>query len=373
MYQKPEQQPEVDGLGRLSDPQAEKDFQRAKLPHTRRRLRFVCAITALAYLGAAYADSLEISGPDLNLLLAARCLTALAGLVPFILTFREKTGSGDMGMAAGVYMAILMATESLELYLKADVFIMGGTPITAFIVLTFYLFQPPQIWQSIISGGLGSVAYLATLALFTDAPPGYVANSFLVFALANGFGLYFCIRFGAAQRREHVALTELKRKAETDALTGLLNRRRVTELCEREFEAAKRYGHPCSLLLMDIDHFKDVNDSSGHAAGDAVLVALSERISRILRVVDIFGRIGGEEFAILMPHATREQALSAAERIRKTVGDLPFEFDGVSLNVTISIGVSSLISEADTMDLLYRQADDALYAAKRCGRNGVHF
>ena len=295
MFQTIEQQAGVDSLGRLSDPQAEKNYQKAKLPYTRRRLRFVCAITALAYLGAAYADSLELSGPDFNLLLAARCLTALAGFIPFILTFNKKVASSDMGLAAGAYMATLMATECLELYLKADISTMPQTPITAFIVLTFYLFQPPQIWQSLSSGGLGSIAYILTLALCTNASSGYVTNISLVFGLANGFGLYFCIRFGAAQRREHVALTELKRKAETDALTGLLNQRRVVELCEREFKTAKRYGHPCSLLLMDIDHFKDVNDSAGHAAGDAVLVALAERCSRILRVVDIFGRVGGEE------------------------------------------------------------------------------
>jgi len=373
MFHTLEQQAKIDSLGRLSDPQAEKRFQKAKLPYTRRRLRFVCIITAAAYLGAAYADSLELSGPNFSMLLAARCLTALAGFVPFILTFNKKAVSGDMGLAAGVYMATLMATECLELYLKADVWVMRETPITAFIVLTFYLFQPPQIWQSLLSGGLGSVAYLLTLAFCTNAPPGHISNTSLVFGLANGFGLYFCIRFGAAQRREYVALTELKRKAETDALTGLLNRRRVVELCEREFKTAKRYGHPCSLLLMDIDHFKNVNDAAGHAAGDAVLAALAERCSRILRVVDIFGRVGGEEFAILMPHATKEQAILAAERIRRAVGDTPFRAGEVSLDVTISIGVSTLASETETVESLYRQADDALYAAKRCGRNSVHF
>ena len=170
-----------------------------------------------------------------------------------------------------------------------------------------------------------------------------------------------------------MALTELKHQAETDALTGLLNRRRVNELCEREFRAAKRYGHPCSLLLMDIDHFKAVNDSAGHAAGDAVLAALAERCARTLRIVDIFGRIGGEEFAVFMPHATGEQAEQAAERLRQAVGSEPFQAGGTSFPVTVSIGGATLTSETDTLESLYRQADDALYAAKRCGRDRVHF
>lgn len=373
MYQSLEQQAETDVLGRLPDPLAEQEFQQAKQPFTRRRLRFVCAITGVAYLAAAYADSMVLNGSAFNLLFAARCLTALAGLVPFILTFNKKAISSDMGLAAGAYMTTLMATECLELYLKADVVAMQEMPITAFIVLTFYLFQPPQIWQSLVGAGLGSVAYLFILAFLTDAPSGHVANIFLVFGLANGFGLYFCIRFGAAQRREYVALTELRRKAETDALTGVLNRRRVDELCKKEFNEAKLHGYPCALLLMDIDQFKAINDRVGHAAGDVVLVDLAERCSRILRMVDVFGRIGGEEFVVFMPHATEEQAREVAERIRKAIDETAFKAGERALGVTISIGGAALGLGTDTLESLYRQAEDALYAAKRCGRNCVRF
>lgn len=373
MIQNIEQQARVSFLGELKDPQAEAAYQQARLPQTRKRLRFVCIITAVAYLGAIYADSLSLSGAAFYLLMAARCLAALIGLVPFLFSFQEKIAPGDLGLAAGVYMCAVMACECLELYLKADVSTMNGTPITAFIVLCYYLFQPPQIWQPIIAGGLGSVAYLLTLVLFTNVSPGYAANTILIFALGNGFGLFFSIRFGAAQRREYTALAELKHKAETDALTGLLNRRRVDELCEREFSSAKRHGHPCALLLMDIDHFKAINDSQGHAAGDAVLADLAERCARVLRLVDIFGRIGGEEFAVFMPHATPEQARSAAERLRAAVNEKPFEVGGASLPVTVSIGGAGLTSKTDTLDILYRQADDALYTAKRCGRDCVRF
>ncbi|MCJ2166107.1 MULTISPECIES: GGDEF domain-containing protein [unclassified Pseudodesulfovibrio] len=372
MLQTIEQQARINSMGLLADPQAERDFQTARLPYTRRRLRFVCVITAAAYLGAIYADSLQISDSSFTLLLAARLLTALTGLVPFILTFSKNTTPFKLGLSACAYMVVLMATEALELYLKSDTNSMRETPITIFIVLMFYLFQAPQIWQPVIAGGLGSVAYILTLVLCTNAPPDYISNTALTFALANGFGFYFCIRFGAAQRREFFALTELKHKAETDVLTGILNRRRVMELGEREFRAAKRYDHACSLLLIDVDHFKKINDSLGHAAGDDVLVSIAKRCVATLRQVDIFGRVGGEEFALFMPHSTKNQAIQAAERLRKSIGDSPFTTGENALTVTISIGVAEMTPEMDTLDALFRQADNALYEAKRRGRNSVH-
>ena len=367
-----EQQAGISAFGRMSDPQAENDFQVSKMPFTQRRLRFICVITAVAYMGAIYADSLQLSGDGFYLLVAGRIFTALTALFPFILTFGKNTVPAMLGLSTGIYMATLMATECLELFLKADSGPLRETPITAFIVLTFYLFQPPQIWQPIVSGGLGSIAYLSILALCTNAPPDYVANTSLTFALANGFGIYYCIRFGAAQRREHLALTELKNKAETDSLTGILNRRRTMELCEREFRTAKRYGHQCSMLLLDIDHFKIINDSTGHAAGDQVLVSIADRCARTLREADVFGRIGGEEFAVFMPHSTMEQTLLAAERIRKTIFDTPFPAGGKELTVTVSIGAATLTPEMDTLEDMFRQADAALYEVKRRGRNGVH-
>ena len=345
----------------------------ARLPYTRRRLRFVCVITAAAYLGAIYADSLQISDSSFTLLLAARLLTALTGFVPFILTFSKDTTPFKLGLSACAYMVVLMATEALELYLKSDINNMRETPITIFIVLMFYLFQAPQIWQPVIAGGLGSVAYILTLAAWYQCSARLHFKHRIDLCPGQRLRLLFLHSFrDRATRREFFALTELKHKAETDVLTGILNRRRVMELGEREFRAAKRYDHACSLLLLDVDHFKKVNDSLGHAAGDEVLVSIANRCAATLRQVDIFGRVGGEEFALFMPHSTKEQAMQAAERLRKVIADTPFTTGENTLTVTVSIGVAEMTPEMDTLDALFRQADNALYEAKRRGRNGVH-
>lgn len=372
MIQEIEQRVDTDYIGQLSDTRAEQDYQAARMPSTRLRLRFICAITAFAYLGAIYADSMHISGNEFKLMLTARIITALAASIPFILTFFKNTTPAKLGLYAGIYMSVLMATEACELILKSDMSDMRETPITVIIVLMFYLFQPPQIWQSIIAAGLGSLAYLTTLASMTAAPPDYISNTTLVFALANGFGLYFSISFGAAQRREYTALTELKRKAETDALTSIFNRRRIMELGQREFSTAKRYAHPCSLLLLDIDHFKTINDSHGHAAGDEVLVTLVDRCTENLREADLFGRIGGEEFAIFMPHSTQAQAIMAAKRLKNAISETPFSVIGKTLDVTVSIGVAELSNSMSSLDELFQKVDSALYAAKHKGRNAIH-
>lgn len=358
-------------LGQLADKKTEHGYQDAHFPATLRRMRFVCAITAPAYLAAVYADSLLLTDKDFTLMATARILVAIIGLLALLFTFRKNVSLSALSWTTGIYMSALIATESLELFLKAGLAPLPETPITVFIVLVYYLYLPPQIGQSVFAAGMGSIMYLLTLTFLTDASAGHTANTTLIFALANGFGLYFCIRYGTSQRREYMALTELKHQAETDSLTNIYNRRRLMELGAREFHAAKRYGHPCSLLMLDIDHFKAINDTYGHAAGDKVLAGLASRCRDSLREVDLFGRIGGEEFAIVMPHCSSEQAVQAAERIRETVAKIPFTITNIDLNVTISIGISGITDDISTTDKLFQAADLALYQAKQDGRNRV--
>lgn len=168
---------------------------------------------------------------------------------------------------------------------------------------------------------------------------------------------------------------QLKEIATTDALTGLANRRHFMQLGEAEIERTKRYGSPVSLIMMDADHFKKVNDTYGHDAGDDVLVALARTMRQAARGVDTAARLGGEEFIILLPETTIEKALCMAERVRAAVTELRIESGGHVLHITASFGVASVpLSEAaETVNLhgLMRMADEALYAAKRNGRNRV--
>lgn len=165
---------------------------------------------------------------------------------------------------------------------------------------------------------------------------------------------------------------ELKRQARIDLLTGLNNRRHFFELAEQELARAKRYGAPLPVLMLDVDYFKLVNDTYGHHVGDMVLQKLSEVCVHTLRGIDIVGRLGGEEFAILLPETRGEQALEVAERLRLAVAGatVPLE-QGGSIHLTVSIGVASLVAMDARIDDVLKRADTALYAAKNAGRNRV--
>lgn len=170
----------------------------------------------------------------------------------------------------------------------------------------------------------------------------------------------------------HNARVELERQAHTDFLTGVANRRYFMELAEAELSRSLRYNTPMSLLIFDIDHFKCVNDNFGHKTGDLVLQAISAELKQVLREVDIFGRIGGEEFAIVMPDTGLESARFAAERLRQAVARAELLTDTEErLHITISLGLVALSTEINDIKSLLKAADEALYVAKNSGRNLV--
>jgi len=172
-------------------------------------------------------------------------------------------------------------------------------------------------------------------------------------------------------REQRLALTEAERRAQTDPLTGVLNRRSLIERLDAACLRARARGLPIALLFIDLDHFKEINDSFGHAAGDACLRKIIGPIQAELRQSDVIGRYGGEEFVVILSSADIAAAHPIAERIRNRVADVRVEGFGPSINLTCSIGVAT----SDTLGVwgehLIAQADAAVYAAKRSGRNRV--
>ncbi|HEX8961941.1 MAG TPA: diguanylate cyclase [Rhodocyclaceae bacterium] len=164
---------------------------------------------------------------------------------------------------------------------------------------------------------------------------------------------------------------ELEKLAQTDFLTGLANRRHFMMLAEQELSRTQRYGGPLSVFMIDVDHFKTVNDTHGHKVGDLVLQTLGKVCRQALRDIDIVGRMGGEEFGVVLPHTDHEDALEAAERLRRAVAEAQVSIEhGLPLRITVSIGVASLDGAAGmNVDTLLSQADQALYRAKAGGRN----
>jgi diguanylate cyclase (GGDEF)-like protein len=161
-------------------------------------------------------------------------------------------------------------------------------------------------------------------------------------------------------------LLQKEEGAYKDELTGLFNRRYFNMELPREMERYRRFGHPFSLLMIDVDHFKLFNDGHGHLAGDQALRTLAGIINQTARLCDRAARFGGEEFTVILPQSCREEALIAAERIRAEVARSPVVFDGANLGpITVSIGVATYPADALDGDQLLRRADEALYLAKR--------
>jgi len=160
--------------------------------------------------------------------------------------------------------------------------------------------------------------------------------------------------------------------ATTDAVTGLHNRHYMTSHLETVMQAAQKNGKPVSLAMLDIDHFKKVNDTHGHVAGDEILQEFARRIAKNVRGVDLAARYGGEEFIVVMPETTLADAEIIAERLRSTIGETPFRLsDGTEVSVTISVGLAMFGDGTETASRLINEADAALYKAKSAGRNRV--
>ena len=167
------------------------------------------------------------------------------------------------------------------------------------------------------------------------------------------------------------ALAELEKLATTDPLTGIANRRHLLTLGEREFSRVCRYDRPFSILMLDLDRFKNINDTYGHAIGDEVLKKMAEVTLSVLRTVDYFGRFGGEEFVILLPETNMKDAIEVAERIGHKIAAMQFIHLEQTINITTSIGVATYQIGDTTIDNILRRADEALYQAKRLGRDRV--
>ncbi len=172
-----------------------------------------------------------------------------------------------------------------------------------------------------------------------------------------------------AERKLRESLEREQVLARTDGLTGLINRRHFLELAKHEYAVARRYGLPLSVVLFDIDGFKNINDSLGHLAGDEILKSVARRAGEQLRSADVLARYGGEEFIVLVPESSAQNAAVVAERIRKGIAERRIRTTAGTAAVTVSAGVGEIHSDSDTLEDLIRRADQALYDAKGKGRN----
>ncbi len=169
--------------------------------------------------------------------------------------------------------------------------------------------------------------------------------------------------------RLRLANERLRALSETDPLTGTLNRRSFVEAATRELSLAQRHCLPTSIVLMDFDHFKEVNDRYGHAAGDQALVHAIEIIRGVIRESDVLARFGGEEFILLLPHTAQDGAQSLSSRILREVQRTPIDLPEAQLSITLSAGSVTCETSETPLDLMMSRADELLYKSKQLGRN----
>ncbi|NDV27849.1 GGDEF domain-containing protein [Desulfovibrio sp. JC010] len=336
-----------------------------------RRMQYVCCITGIAYLLAAIADYYELgAGTGFYTMLGGRLVMASFAVITFFLFIIQSCNIRLRKIFLCLLMSSTILCEALEVCVKSYNFTSAGAPIALFIILTFYLFLPPWVYPSLIAGCGGGLAFICAVLFATESGLDASIVITLCFMLANAFGIYFLYSFNVTKRSDFFAHLELKRKADFDDLTQVFCRRKIMELGQRYFSLAKRYETPFSTLILDIDHFKEINDSFGHQTGDRVLRDVAGIFRNEVREGDLVGRIGGEEFVVFLPNTNAVQAAVVADRICRSVESYQYPEPEIGVRVTISIGSAELIDLSDLHTLL-KNADSALYKAKDNGRNQV--
>jgi len=246
------------------------------------------------------------------------------------------------------------------------------------LLFSMYMLVPNQLLFRILPPVFFSIASLFDHFSQPELHSGPILTILTVsLIMSNVLGIWASIRFYSHRRQQYeaqVRAAELRKdliqNALVDQLTGVSNRRHFYQAAEVEFERFIRYRRPFSLLMMDLDHFKNVNDQFGHPVGDKVLKDLASTINREKRDTDVFGRIGGEEFALLLPETSLSGATDIAVRVRRACHGISLPASD-SRRVTVSIGVTQVRSGDSNFDEVLARADETLYRAKNNGRDRV--
>ena len=218
---------------------------------------------------------------------------------------------------------------------------------------------------------VGCVAPIEIFLLALGQPPRIVFVHTLTMLSALGVACVIALSLEAVRRREFLLERQLEREARTDSLTGLFNRRHLQLLGANEVTRSQRYQRPLAVILLDLDHFKKINDQHGHDIGDEVLRLISRRLREQVRGSDVVGRWGGEEFIILLPETELSDAQRLAERLRGSTESQAFPTSQGPLKVTLSCGVAAWDPGSSSWEEIVKAADVALYRAKNEGRNRV--
>lgn len=333
-------------------------------------MRKVFILNLFSLVGAAVTGILGVnamlhSNYPLTFSLLLACLCFYGG--HFYVKKTQKHNAPAIGL--------LIALSSLMLYLIYS----GGVENTG--PLWIYIIPPVALFLGGLSFGLFNIflfIIIAAVLMFYNSGALLAteySTSFklrLIYSFLTVTFLSYCYEYSRKLSLNNIKeLSEkFERMAKHDSLTGLSNRRDMMEKIQTEYARVSRSHNTTSLLLCDIDHFKQVNDSYGHEAGDIILTQLSKHFKKMIRQQDVVSRWGGEEFLFLLPDANLKSAEAAAENIRQKVAEIQFEIGDTSTQITLSIGVATLSEHCSITDSIGK-ADKYLYKAKQNGRNQI--
>ncbi|MGM0823398.1 MAG: GGDEF domain-containing protein [Pseudomonadota bacterium] len=285
-------------------------------------------------------------------------------------------------LATGIILIVPLRPDSLS------------TQITSLMVATmaFYLLIPNLLTVVTFASLYLSIGFLTAAVLFSDITTAQTLRTALLFIMANAVGYFALLRLESLQRRQFALLSEerdqnhqlheevahrkslevqLRMVAERDALTGLNNRGHFMQLATALLQRSKQENVPFSLFMIDVDHFKRINDTWGHSHGDWVLTKIAEACAQSLRRTDVIGRFGGEEFVVALPDTSPDDAKILAERLKERVAALPSQEDIGTLTPSVTIGIAVAHQEDVDLESLITKADQMLYVGKRDGRNRI--
>jgi diguanylate cyclase (GGDEF)-like protein len=374
-------------LNQFRDPSLESAFRQHSLPLTLMMLRVIAVLGILGAASVHYGglvSGLAAEAPvAFGIGTALRVAFAVSCVVLLITVWRRHTRylytltSGVFALAGLVIAQRMTQLPAPDADTLGQLFYITRDGISIYLALSLatLLLVPGRFGTNAVISSVTLILYL--LLYMRQAPPNAlrtILGSIIVFALFVGAGYavqrarrhYFSIH-----RRLAEANRQLRHLASVDVLTGVFNRRYFLDLLKRELQRSNRRKHEVSLILMDVDHFKRVNDHNGHPAGDEVLRQLSKALVDTLRSDDVVGRVGGEEFAFMLPETSAATAEEVAERLRVVVEATRIESNDHHISVTASFGIAAAPCEENSTECLLSRADGALYAAKEAGRNCV--
>ncbi len=363
---------------RFADPDREDRYRAHYLKQDKRQAQIVIAAILVATILYVSSDIIFAqSGQELMSLLLLRLGFAFWSL-SIILLLQRASGAKAFDAYAAAWLVSLIALM-VFIYSTRPAANLNGTLTTCLVVLLFYVLFPTRFSLQLFAALLLSAADLNQLYMHQqELQQGALRTVTTSYSIFNLMGIYIALRWHKQRRREfstYLKNRSLREKLEalayTDELTGLANRRASLKRMASEFRRYKRYHHPLSIMMIDIDRFKTVNDNYGHDQGDGVLKSVAGLLDHGCRDEDMAGRLGGEEFLILLPETNLQQAQLLAERLRQRCEQNQISVGEVDICVTISIGVAQASHLDQSAKGMLKRADVALYNAKREGRNCV--